>query len=260
MGLEIAVIGANRSWGVLARRAGFRVLGRALGDAEAASLSAAGVELASDYPAFFDGLEFPRLHILDLPPGRIVDEVIDTAYVTMEPGDLVVDASESYWGDSLRRWRRMRHRSIFYLDLARIDDALLIAGDARGVELARPRLERLAGPGPLLVAGEAGAAHFAAMVRDGVGTALAQLHGEAQQVLEAYPGVLDAKAVLPRLVPAVTAGGRGGWLIDDALQLQAAIPALAQAIMLQLADALDAQQLPVPLPRLGPFVRPDDLG
>jgi 6-phosphogluconate dehydrogenase len=260
MGLEIAVIGANRSWGVVARRAGFRVLARALDDAEAPSLGAAGVELVDSYAAFFDGLEFPRLHILDLPPGPSVDEVIDAAYVTMEPGDLVVDATGSYWGDTLRRWRRMRHRSIFYLDLARIDDALLVAGDARGVELARPRLERLAGPGPLLMAGEAGAAHFAAMVRDGVGTALAQLHGEAQQLLEAYPGVLDAKAVLPRLVPALTGGGRAGWLLDDALQLQAAIPALAQAVMLQLAEELDAQELPAPPPRLGPFVRPDDLG
>ena len=206
-------------------------------------LTAADVELVPALPTSSSGWSF-RAYLLDLPPGPGVDEVIDTAYVTMEPGDLVVDATGGYWGDTLRRWRRMRHRSIFYLDLAEIDGDLLIAGDGRGVELARPILERLAGAGRLLLAGEAGAAHYAAMVRDGLTTAFAQARSEAQLMLEAYPGGLDAKAVLEYLAPAKVGGRRAGWLLDDALHLQAAIPTLAQAVMLQLAEDLDAQELP----------------
>ena len=38
----------------------------------------------------------------------------------MEPGDVVIDVTPSYWGDTLRRFRRMRHRSLFYVDVALI--------------------------------------------------------------------------------------------------------------------------------------------
>ena len=61
--------------------------------------------------------------MLDLPPGGAIDRVIDAAYVVMEPGDVVVDTSASYWGDTLRRYRRMRHRSCIYVDVALIDDS-----------------------------------------------------------------------------------------------------------------------------------------
>mgnify|MGYP001193215433 CR=1 FL=1 len=258
--MEIAVIGAARPWAPLAIGRGLRVVGRAVAGDDTGVLGSAGAELVGDYPEFFERLEFPRIHLLDLPAGAEVDQVIDTAYVTMEPGDVVVDATPSYWADTLRRWRRMRHRSIFYLDLAECGGSLLVAGDGRGVDLARPVLERLAGKDRLVVAGEAGAAHYAAMVRDGVATVLGQAMGEAQQLLEAYPGSLDSAALLPLLGPQPAGGGRAGWILDDALQLHAAVPAMAQAVMLRLAEDLDAQELSAPPQRQGPFVRPDDLG
>lgn len=240
--------------------AGLRVVARSVAEEDGRVLRSAGAELVGDFPEFFERLEFPRIHLLDLPAGPIVDQVIDTAYVTMEPGDVVIDATPSYWADTLRRWRRMRHRSIFYLDLAETDDGLLVAGDGRGVALARPVLERLAGSGRLIAAGEAGAAHYAAMVRDGIAAALDHARGEAQQLLEAYPGSLDSAAVLPHLASPLAAGQRAGWILDDALQLQASVPAMAQAVMLRLAEDLEAQELSAPPQRLGPFVRPDDLG
>ncbi len=256
----MAVIGAARPWAPLARNAGIGVVSCAVDAADGDRFVSLGIEQVSGFPQFFERLEFPRIHLLDLPPGPVVDQVIDTAYVTMEPGDLVVDATASYWGDTLRRWRRMRHRSIFYLDLAEAAGGLWVGGDGRGVELARPLLERLAGAGRLVVAGEAGAAHYAAMVRDGFVAALDHARSEAQQLLEAYPGGLDSAAVLPHLAPPLAGGSRADWILDDALQLRAAVPAMAQAVMLRLAEALDAHDLEEPQPRLGPFVRPDDLG
>lgn len=258
--MELAIIGAARPWMSSAKRAGIRVVGRALTADDRALFERHGVEQVADYPEFFERLEFPRIHLLDLEAGPVVDQVIDTAYVTMEPGDVVIDATPSYWGDTLRRWRRMRHRSIFHLDLAEANGDLLISGDGRGVDLARPLLERLAGDGRLIVAGEAGAAHYAAMVRDGVALALDHARSEAQQLLEAYPGSLDSCAVLPHLAPSLAGGSRAGWILDDALQLHAAVPVIAQAVMLKLAEDLDAHDLTAPPPRLGPFVRPDDLG
>lgn len=258
--MELAIIGAARPWMSLVMGAGIRAVGRALTEDERSLYARHGVELVADYPEYFERLEFPRIYLLDLPAGPIVDEVIDTAYVTMEPGDVVIDATASYWGDTLRRWRRMRHRSIFYVDLAEVGADLLVSGDARGVELARPLLERLVGDGRLIAAGEAGSAHYAAMVRDGIALTLDHARSEAQQLLEAYPGSLDSVAVLPHLAPPLAGGSRAGWILDDALQLHAPVPVVAQAVMLKLAEDLDAHDVTAPAPKLGPFVRPDDLG
>ena len=107
----------------------------------------------AEYAGFFDALEHQRLFLLDLDPGPDVDRLVDEFYVVMEPGDVVLDLTGSYWGDTLRRYRRMRHRSLFYVDAAFVEgagaSALLASGDARGVELARPAARAPRWQGPL---------------------------------------------------------------------------------------------------------------
>ena len=202
--------------------------------------------------------------MLDLPPGSAIDRLIDAAYVMMEPGDVVIDTSASYWGDTLRRYRRMRHRSLFYVDVALLDDSLpgdlLVSGDHNGVALTLPLLERLTPQGRLVQAGSAGAAHFARTVRAGLATAVAHALSEARQLLEAYPASLDASAITERFWPAMPAATPdAAWLLDDAIRLHAAIPLLAQGVMLEMGAALDMQQaLEVP-PRVGAFVHPDEI-
>jgi 3-hydroxyisobutyrate dehydrogenase-like beta-hydroxyacid dehydrogenase len=248
------------------------IIGRA--DRLAPRLTAAGLEPAvarpgtSSYQELADLLDHPRLFLLDLDPGAEVDRLVDEAYTAMEPGDVVVDLTGSYWGDTLRRYRRMRHRSLFYLDAASIDGpgsepVLLVAGDARGVDLARPLLERLAeGTGArLLHAGEAGAAHYALMVHDAWRTALTHAASEVHQALEAFPNGTAS----PELPGALTGGlgdghgPRAAWLLDDAVRLEAATPLLAQAVMLEVATALDEFRACPPPARVGPFVHPDEI-
>jgi 6-phosphogluconate dehydrogenase (decarboxylating) len=261
--LDIAVIGAAGGLAAIAKAAGLAVLARPLDADEATALAGAGIATVADGAELLHRLEPPRLHLLDLAPGAGVDAVIDSAYVTMEPGDVVLDASGGYWGDTLRRWRRMRHRALYYLDLALWPDgeglAALVAGDRKGVDLARPMLRRLVRGGRVLTAGEAGAAHYAQMVRDAYFTAVLHARGEARQMLEAFPGAIDTQPLLAALGPEPRAGSRAGWVLDDALQLEAVVPLLAQAVMLEMAEHLDEQRRRALLPRLGPFVRGEDL-
>ena len=216
------------------------------------------------YDAFFDLLEHPRLFLLDQPLGAAVDRAIDAAYVFMEPGDVVLDPSGSYWCDTLRRFRRMRHRSLFYVDLGLIGTipaaTILAAGDERGVVLCVPLLDRLATAGGVVRAGGAGAAHFALMVRAGVATAMTHAVSEARQLLEAYPNEAEAEAVAARLWPAAAPPARSAaWLLDDAIRLEAAVPLLAQSIMLEFGAALDDHRSAEAAPRVGGFIHPDDL-
>lgn len=228
------------------------------------SLERPGVIRVERYDAFRDLLDHPRLYLLDLPLGAAVDRAIDAAYLFMEPGDVVLDPSGSYWCDTLRRYRRMRHRSLFYVDLGVIGQipgaTILAAGDERGIDLSLPLLDRLAGSGNVVRAGGAGAAHFALMVRAGVATAMAHAVSEARQLLEAYPNESEADAVAARLWPATAPPARSAaWLLDDAIRLEAAVPLLAQSIMLELGAALDDYRSAEAGPRVGGFVHPDDI-
>lgn len=220
------------------------------------------IDLTDRLDGFFAGLEHPRLFVLDLPPGRQIDEVIDEAYVMMEPGDVVIDVTPSYWGDTLRRFRRMRHRSIFYVDGALIHDSatVLASGDERGVTLAMPLLERLAAPGRAVRAGQSGAAHFALMVQAGVAMAIDHAVSEARQMLEAYPNEAEPDALAEMLWPTPSPSSpAAAWLLDDAVRLHAVIPLLAQGIMLELGAALDDHRAVEVPPRVGGFVHPDDI-
>jgi 6-phosphogluconate dehydrogenase len=211
---------------------------------------------------FFLELEHHRLFLLDLPPGPDVDRVIDESYVVMEPGDVVIDLTASYWGDTLRRFRRMRHRSIFYVDAALFPDrgVALLAGDRRGTDLAAPLLERMAPPGGAIRAGEAGAAHFVRMVQAGLAMAFQHAVSEARQLLEAYPNEAHTETVVEALWPeCAEASASAAWLLDDAVRLHAVIPLLAQSVMLELGTALDDHRSVEVPPRVGGFVHPDDI-
>ncbi len=260
--MRLAVIGTEAGLAARAAAAGLRPLLHPLGPASAAPPP--GVELAADYGRLREALEDPRIVLLDLPLGAVVDTVIDEAYLHLEPGDVVIDASGSYWGDTLRRFRRMRHRSLFYVDVAEVATSggrrLLASGDRRGVELALPVLGRLAAPGRALSLGEAGAAHYVLMIQEALRTAAAAAAGEARQLLEAFPSPLAvAEAVGALGLDAATPGARARWLLDDAVRLEAAVPLLAQAVMLEQAAALEEERSTPPPPRQGPFVHPDDL-
>jgi hypothetical protein len=110
-------------------------------------------------------------------------------------------------------------------------------------------------------AGGAGAAHFALAVRAGVATAVGHALSEARQLLETYPNAPEPDAMVSRIWPATprAASAAAAWLLDDAVQLRAAVPLIAHAVMLELGAALDEHRTPETLPRVGGFVRPDEI-
>lgn len=264
--MRVGLIGNHQGLARALSEAGIEFAFHPAGAPGEVGIGRGNVRVAADFAELCGALEDPRLVLLDLPLGAEIDRTIDTAYVAMEPGDAVIDPSGSYWGDTLQRYRRMRHRSLFYVDVALLGPApgatVLAAGDERGVDLALPLLERLAAPKTVVRAGGAGAAHHALMVRDAIAGSLAQALSEAQQILEAFPNEPAASdSILRELWPASPqpAGPRAAWLLEDAVQLQAAVPHLAQAVMLELGHALDEHRATAPAPRVGGFVHPDEI-
>ncbi len=257
--MQVGVIGGGGGLATSLQAAGLEVLGCAAGGAAVDP----GVSAVDSYVGFLDALDYPRRYVLDLPAGPGIDAVIDEAYQTMEPGDVIIDPSLSYWGDTLRRYRRMRHRSLFYQDVACLGGPagplLVVAGDAKGLALSKDLLEAWARPGRLEAVAGAGFAHFIAMIEVASELAKNVLGSEVAQLVEAYPGEVTAedkrRFCPPHKVPSIS---RAGWLLDDAVRLEAAVPLMAQALMQGLAEALEVHASTPPPPR-GAFVHPDDI-
>jgi len=257
--MRVGVIGGGGGIATSLQRAGIEVVGCAAGG----QTPDPGIETVGSYADYLEALDYPRRYVLDLAAGPGIDPVIDEAYRTMEPGDVVIDPTLSYWGDTLRRYRRMRHRSLFYQDVACIagtdGPALVVAGDAKGLPLSADILEAWAAPGSLRSVAGAGFAHYLAMVEAAAEIAKGSIASEVAQLIEAYPGEVTAEAKAAFCPPHGIDGiGRAGWLLDDAVRLEAAVPLIAQALMQGMAEALEAHASSPPPPR-GAFVHPDDI-
>ncbi len=223
----------------------------------------AGVETVAEPTALWERLSPPRFALLDLA-GAALEEGLGEVSRWLEPGDVLLDPSPSWWCDTLRRARRARHRALHHLDLAELDEGdealLLVGGTVEAVDLAAPVLDRLAPAGGWRRLGSPGAAHFARALAEAVRTVRALAHGEAVQLAEAFPGELDG-ALARRLWPALAPGdGREAWVPDDAVRLEAAVPVLAQAVMLRIGERLDEHASIPPPPRFGPFLWPEEPG
>src|SRR5205085_10014669 len=114
-----AIAGLGRIGGGLALRArslGWRVLGldtQPLRD----ELREAGVEPVADAAAVAARLPSPRVVLLYVPAGPVVDTLIDAFASAFAPGDVVVDGGNSHWRDSQARHARLAGAGIGFVDL-----------------------------------------------------------------------------------------------------------------------------------------------
>lgn len=220
-------------------------------------------------------LSRPRKILLYVPAGAAVDAVLDELLPVLERGDIVMDGGNSYWGDSIRRARRLRAAGIHFLDVgtsggiegARHGACFMVGGPRDVVARVAPLLRRLAVPGGYVHAGDSGAGHFVKLVHNGIEFGMLQAIGEGVALLAAFPRALplldivecwrhgsvirswliDLLAERVRgdglgKVPAVVEDtGEVNWLVADALELDVPVPVINESVM-QLAESRDGQR------------------
>lgn len=276
---EIAVVGLGKMGAGIAQQAlgrGIRVAGHDIAAAPP-ELTAAGLVAAADLEALCAALEPPRAIFLYVPAGPVVDSLLGELASAIEPGDVLIDAGNSYWGDSIRRHARLAERDILFCDLgtsggisgAREGACFMIGGEREAVERVEPLLVELAVEGGYVHAGPPGAGHFAKLVHNGIEFGMLEAIGEGVELLERYRDRLDVAEILGAwrhgsvirswLVDLLEAGyrERGGladipayvedtgevnWLVDDAMRMEVAVPVIAQAVMQLLASRGGGEQ------------------
>lgn len=265
---EYGVVGFEKMGENLARQAlrkGMRVVGYVPKKAPSDLIDAGLVEIESfvDFKAF---LVHPRAVFINLPAGSEVDSVLDELALHLDPGDILVDGGNSYWGDSIRRHHRLKEEGIHLVDLGTsggIEGALygacfMVGGESEAIAIVEPILLELAIPGGYLHAGPPGAGHFTQLVHKGIEFGMLQAIGEGIDLLEHYRDRLDIGSILrcwchgseirswlldlleeaydvtggrSEIPAAIDDTGSLNWLVNDAINMEVSVPVISQAIM-----------------------------
>ena len=275
---EYGIVGLDRMGGNLALQAlerDIRVVGHTL-EGVPPDMVEAGIEEAASLQELKDKLSVPRAVFLYVPAGSIVDKLLDDLAAILDEGDVIVDGGNSYWGDSIRRHRRLKEQGIRLVDLgtsggfegARNGACFMAGGESEAVERIEPILRKLAVEGGYVHAGPPGAGHFTKLVHNGIEFGMLQAIGEGVDLLERYRDDLDVAEILRCYrhgsvirswlmdlmeaayrqnggtdeIPAyVEDTGEVNWLVNDALHMEVSIPVISQSVM-QLFASRDSEK------------------
>jgi 6-phosphogluconate dehydrogenase len=270
---EFGIVGLGRIGAGIAHHAiekGMRVVGTSRSGAPPDLVAAGLVEIAG-LSGFRAQLQPPRAVLLYVPAGPAVDSMLDELAQALEPGDVVADGGNSYWGDSIRRHRRLRERGIHLVDVgtsgglagARHGACFMAGGERTAVARLEPLLKSLAVEGGYVHAGPPGAGHFVKLVHNGIEFGMLQAIAEGFELLGRYHEPLEIGPVLEAwrhgsvirswLIDLLAAAyksdpgferpsswiedtGEVNWLVSDAMRMEAPVPVIAQAVMQLLAS------------------------
>jgi 6-phosphogluconate dehydrogenase len=275
---RLGIVGLGQMGGNMARLSlerGYEVVGFDVGGIPD-DLAGLGLTPAGSSAELVAQLQPPRVVMLSIPAGAIVDTVADDLAGQMEAGDVILDSGNSYWGDSKRRNARHAERGIHFLDLgtsgglegARRAPCFMIGGPRPAVEIVEGFLKSLAAEGGYVHAGGPGAGHFVKLVHNGIEFGMLQAIGEGMDLLSKYPEELDidgtvgcwqhgsvirswlidlmkrayeADPAMRRPSGYVEDTGEVNWLVGDALTLEVAVPVIAQSVMQLVASRDEAK-------------------
>jgi 6-phosphogluconate dehydrogenase len=151
---------------------------------------------AADIKEFIALLRKPCAVMMLVPAGPPVDSVINDLLAHLQPGDLIIDAGNSYFKDTDVRLRNLAAKGIQFLGVgvsggeegARHGPSIMPGGPKKAYERVRSVLEavaaRLSGDPCVTYLGPGSAGHFVKMVHNGIEYGVMQLLAEAYDLMK----------------------------------------------------------------------------
>jgi 6-phosphogluconate dehydrogenase len=235
----------------------------------------------SDLKEFAGLLRRPRAIIMLVPAGRPVDDVIGDLAPLLEKDDLIIDAGNSHYADTERRFQALAAKSLKFMGLgisggeegARRGASIMAGGDRAAYERIRPVLEAAAakvGGEPCAAwLGPGSAGHFVKMVHNGIEYAFMQLIAESYDLMKRGLGLNDEE------LRVVYAGWNKGELNSYLVEITSAIfsrmdPKTGKVLINEILDVAgqkgtgmwasrSAMELQVPVPTIDAAVAMRDL-
>jgi 6-phosphogluconate dehydrogenase len=158
---------------------------------------------AANIQDFIALLRRPRAVVMLVPAGPPVDSVINDLLASLQPGDLIIDAGNSYFKDTDVRARNVAAKGMQFLGVgvsggeegARRGPSIMPGGPKEAYERVRPVLEAVAARvnGEPCVAwlGPGSGGHFVKMVHNGIEYGVMQLLAESYDLIKRGLGLND---------------------------------------------------------------------
>ncbi|ADF40106.1 phosphogluconate dehydrogenase (NAD(+)-dependent, decarboxylating) [Priestia megaterium] len=226
-----------------------------------------GASGVSSLQELVQSLEPPRVVWL-MVPHTVVDSVISEVKPLLAEGDIVIEAGNSHYKESIRRYNELRENKIRFMDVgtsggmegARNGACYMIGGDREAWEIVEPIFRDTAVETGYLYAGEAGSGHFLKMVHNGIEYGMMAAIGEGFEVLEKSQFDYDYEKVarvwnngsvirswlmeltenafskdakLDGIKGVMNSSGEGKWTVETALDLQTATPVIAMSLLMR---------------------------
>ncbi|MGZ5012335.1 MAG: decarboxylating NADP(+)-dependent phosphogluconate dehydrogenase [Methylobacter sp.] len=142
-----------------------------------------------------DNLESPRIIMLMVKAGEVVDQYIDKLVPLLSAGDIIVDGGNSLFTDTTRRTITLKEKNILYVGAgvsggeegARHGPSIMPGGNEDAWPIVKPIFQTISaqvdGEPCCEWVGDNGAGHYVKMVHNGIEYGDMQLIGEAYQLL-----------------------------------------------------------------------------
>ncbi|GAB6439450.1 MULTISPECIES: phosphogluconate dehydrogenase (NAD(+)-dependent, decarboxylating) [Bacillus] len=225
---------------------------------------ATGVSSLSD---LVQSLQSPRI-LWVMVPHAVVDSVIDEVTPLLSKGDILIEAGNSHYKESIRRYEQLKKDGIHFMDAgtsggmegARNGACYMIGGDQEAWDIVEPIFRDTAVENGYLYAGKAGSGHFLKMVHNGIEYGMMAAIGEGFEILEKSEFDYDYEKVsrvwnngsvirswlmeltenafskdakLDGIKGVMHSSGEGKWTVETALDLQTATPVIAMSLLMR---------------------------
>jgi len=265
--MQLGVIGLGRMGRIVVDRVlagGHDVVAFDLDAAATAAAADAGAAVAESPTDLADELDEPAHVWLMLPSGDPVDETLDELAPSLSADDVVIDAGNSHFADSVRR---SQDCPAAYLDCgtsggpagADLGFSLMVGGPGDAYQQLEPVFDVIAtGAAGHAHLGPSGAGHYAKMIHNGIEYALMQVYGEGFELLAAGRYDYDLETVarvwnhggvirsfllelceaafreegndLSDVADHVGGGSTGTWTVQEALEQGVPVPLMYGAL------------------------------
>ncbi|ODG93951.1 MULTISPECIES: phosphogluconate dehydrogenase (NAD(+)-dependent, decarboxylating) [Bacillaceae] len=212
-------------------------------------------------------LDTPRVLWIMVPHG-VVDSVISDVKPFLSEGDIIIEAGNSHYKESIRRYDELKEHGIRFMDAgtsggmegARNGACYMVGGDQEAWDIVEPIFKDTSVENGFLYAGKIGSGHFLKMVHNGIEYGMMAAIGEGFEVLEKSDFDYDYEKVakvwnngsvirswlmeltenafskdakLDEIRGVMHSSGEGKWTIETALDLQAATPVIAMSLLMR---------------------------
>ncbi|MGR9591724.1 phosphogluconate dehydrogenase (NAD(+)-dependent, decarboxylating) [Bacillus thuringiensis] len=212
-------------------------------------------------------LQSPRI-LWVMVPHAVVDSVIDEVTPLLSKGDILIEAGNSHYKESIRRYEQLKKDGIHFMDAgtsggmegARNGACYMIGGDQEAWDIVEPIFRDTAVENGFLYAGKAGSGHFLKMVHNGIEYGMMAAIGEGFEILEKSEFDYDYEKVsrvwnngsvirswlmeltenafskdakLDEIKGVMHSSGEGKWTVETALDLQTATPVIAMSLLMR---------------------------